>query len=124
MRSTVEHGFTWIEDRHQPASADRWLLAPADHPGFAEATVRELLEASVEDVRSMIVPTRDGRRGHPVLFHWRHTEGIRSLPPGEGINAYLRANQSEVMELPVADPGIHINLDRPEDYDQVRMHHL
>jgi CTP:molybdopterin cytidylyltransferase MocA len=115
MRATVERGLARIEEQHDPRPADRWLLAPGDHPAFSADTVRELLAVPPER-GSIVIPVHDGRRGHPTLLHWRHVAGIRALGPRDGINTYLREHVSETVELPVADAGVLTNLDTPEDY--------
>lgn len=121
MRATIEHGLRWLEDRRRPRSEDFWLLAPADHPALDAGVVRRLCAAATADPgRSIVVPSHAGRRGHPTLIAWRHVEGIRALPAGQGINAYLRRFESETLEVPVADPGVRADLDTPEDYDRLR----
>jgi molybdenum cofactor cytidylyltransferase len=124
MRTTVERGLAWIEEHQQPDAADRWLLAPADHPAFSSAIVRQLLDAASDSSRSIIVPVYQGRRGHPALLCWHHAAEIRAFPAGEGINAYLRLHANETLELTVADPGILSNLDTPDDYSRLRDNHL
>jgi molybdenum cofactor cytidylyltransferase len=120
MRSTVERGLDWIERHYSPSPDDCWLLAPGDHPAFSAGVVRLLLEAARATAHSIVVPTHDGRRGHPVLMRWRQVQEIRALPPNEGINAFIRSHTAESLELPVADPGILANLDTPEDYERLR----
>jgi molybdenum cofactor cytidylyltransferase len=122
MRTTVEKGLAWLEERHHPESDDCWLLAPADHPGFSAAVVRQLLDEGTN--HSIVVPIHNGRRGHPTSFRWHHTHGIRALGPGEGINSYLRLHADETRELPVTDSGILANLDTPEDYTRLRERHF
>lgn len=117
MRTTVERGLAWIEERLRPSPDYRWLLAPADHPAFSTSTVRTLIEA--DESASIVVPTHSGRRGHPALLRWRHAADIRALPPDQGINAFLRSRAPETQEAPVSDPGILVNLDTPEDYDRL-----
>jgi molybdenum cofactor cytidylyltransferase len=121
MRATVERGLDWLEERHHPTPHDVWLLAPADHAAFSPTTVQQLLAAArCYPARSIIIPTFQEKRGHPALLHWRHVEGIRLLLAGQGINAYLQLHADEVMELPVNDAGILLNLDTPEDYEGLR----
>jgi len=116
MRTTVERGLEWIGKRCCPAMHDWWFLAPADHPAFAASVISNLLSMSDEARRSIIVPTHNGRRGHPALFRWHHAAGINAMPKDVGINSYLHAQANEVLELPVTDAGILANLDTPEDY--------
>lgn len=120
MRATVEHGLRRLEEAYQAQAEDCWLLAPADHPGFSPAVVRLLLDAAGEPGHSILVPTWQGRRGHPTLFRWHQAAGIHALPPGEGINTYLRQHTGETLELPVAESGIGVNLDTPEDYERLQ----
>lgn len=114
MRETVERGLAWIEDVHRPGPDDWWALAPADHPAVSPDVVRRLLAASGDPSHSVVVPVCDGRRGHPVLLRWHHAAGVRALPPGTGINSYLR-RAGGTLELPVPDPGVLTDLDTPDD---------
>ena len=120
MRATVEHGLSWLEDRHQPHADDSWLLVPADHPTLRPTIVRQLLAArnAYQDA-SILIPTHQGRRGHPTLIAWKHVPGIRALPPHLGLNAYLRQHAAETLELPVDDPDILLDLDTPADYERL-----
>src|SRR5262245_54816309 len=43
MRSTVEHGVRWAEEKYAPRPDDAWLLAPADHPVISSDVIREML---------------------------------------------------------------------------------
>jgi molybdenum cofactor cytidylyltransferase len=119
MRSTVIHGLGWLEDRYHPRLDDWWLLAPGDHPGFGADVVRQLLSAAGRSNKSIAVPIHSGRRGHPTVIAWRHAAGIRALPAGEGINRYLRAHESDTLQLEVPEPGVLLDLDTPEDYQRL-----
>lgn len=116
MRATVLAGLNWLE-HHGPPEA--WLLVPADHPTLEAAVVRQLIQAREETACSIVVPSYQGRRGHPVLIDWRHVAGIRQLPEGAGINAYLRQQAAATRELPVDSPAILFDLDTPEDYERL-----
>jgi CTP:molybdopterin cytidylyltransferase MocA len=95
MRTTVEHGLRWLEERHQPRPDDAVLLTPGDLPFLDAATVRTLCEAwKRQPAATILVPTHAGRRGHPALIAWRHVAGIRALPAGIGIDAYMRATNA------------------------------
>jgi CTP:molybdopterin cytidylyltransferase MocA len=121
MRATVEQGLRCLEERFRPAPEAGWLLCPADHPALEPAVVRQLLEARrASPAHSIVVPTFAGRRGHPVLIAWQHVAGMRALPPGLGLNAYLRRQAAATLLLPVASPGVVCDLDTPEDYERLR----
>ncbi len=121
MRATVEHGLRWLEDEFHPQPDDAWLLSPGDHPTLDAAVVRQLLAAYARGGYSVVVPTSADRRGHPTLLAWRHVAGIRQYPAGEGLNAYLRTQAGEVLEVPVAGEGVLSDLDTAEDYERLRV---
>ncbi|MBI2806008.1 MAG: nucleotidyltransferase family protein [Planctomycetes bacterium] len=133
MRTTCEHGLAWIEERFHPRNLiDSWLLLPADHPTVRPEVMRTMrlraylpsllmkeglhVEASTP---SIIVPTFAGRRGHPTLLRWSHAAEIRNWPRDQGLNAYIRAHESETLELPWPSDEILLDLDTPADYERL-----
>jgi molybdenum cofactor cytidylyltransferase len=120
MRSTVEHGLRWLEERFHPGLDDSWLLVPADHPSLQADVIRRLLEARANHPdRSIFIPTYDAQRGHPTLIGWQHVARMRALPAGQGLNVYLRQQAAETLEVPVDSPAILLDLDTPEDYERL-----
>lgn len=119
MRSTIDQGLRWLEETQHPTAADAWLLCPADHPLLDVALIRQIVAAR-QPGASIVVPTFAGRRGHPTLIGWEHTAAIRSHPVELGLNTYLRANQAQTRELPVASDAILCDLDTPEDYERLQ----
>jgi CTP:molybdopterin cytidylyltransferase MocA len=121
MRTTVEHGLLWLEERFRPRPDDAWLLAPADCPAFCAGVVRALIDAYAgRPSASVVVPVFGGRRGHPALIAWRHVAGIRAHPAGRGLNTYLRAHAPDTLEVPAASAAVLWDLDTPEDYERLR----
>jgi molybdenum cofactor cytidylyltransferase len=121
MRATVEAGLCEIERSFRPGSDDAWLLCPADHPVLDGATIarlRFLFQQQTE--RSIAIPTFEGQRGHPALISWKHVEGIRALAKEQGLNGYLRQHVSETLEVPVPSPEILVDLDTPDEYEQLK----
>jgi molybdenum cofactor cytidylyltransferase len=120
MRATVEQGLTWLENRFHPPETESWFLVPADYPILEPAIVRKLVRKGQRNRRySIFIPTYQGRRGHPALIGWKHVERIRALPPGIGLNVYLRQQTKRTLEVPVDSPTILWDLDTPEDYARI-----
>jgi molybdenum cofactor cytidylyltransferase len=120
MRATIERGLLWLDETLRPGDEDDWLLSPGDHPTMEIAVVRELIAARAANPRmSILVPTHEGRRGHPTLIRWRHAAGLRAHPAGEGLNTYLRSLAAETLELPVSSGSVVEDLDTPEDYERL-----
>jgi molybdenum cofactor cytidylyltransferase len=119
MRTTIERGLRWLEGHFHPGHEDSWLLVPADHPVLSPQIVRQLIQARQSNPsHAIVIPTFQGKRGHPALIGWRFVEQIRQLPPDEGINSFLR--RSELVELPVGDSDVLLDLDTPEDYETIK----
>ena len=113
MKQSVLFGLDHISQRYQPLSSDAWLLAPADMPGIQVSTIDRVI-ARHQDHPGIIVPTFQGRRGHPVLFPWAVVEEVKQLGESEGLNALVKRSPCE--EIETDDPGCVRDIDSPEDY--------
>ncbi len=88
------------------------LLHPVDHPWVQPATLLALLRAARG--RRYVVPRLGGRRGHPVALGPDVLAPLASLCPTVTLRDALR-RAARSCELPVADPGVLANLNRPEE---------
>jgi molybdenum cofactor cytidylyltransferase len=121
MRATVEHGIAWLESHYHPSAGDCWLLVPGDHPAIDPQVVRRLVESRHQNKQhSILIPSWQGKRGHPTLIDWSHVAGIRAMLPGQGINAYFRLHSDCTLEVPVESATIIEDMDTPEDYERLR----
>jgi molybdenum cofactor cytidylyltransferase len=93
------------------------VVALVDHPAIRATTVARLLTAAAEPKPLPIVlPTHDGRRGHPVLFGRPVWQEILGTADDLGAGAVVRADPGRVREVAVDDPGILVDIDTPEDF--------
>ena len=93
------------------ASAPAVLVLPIDHPLVAPATLRALLATP----GAWVVPERDGRGGHPLKLSGVALAAVQSAPASVALRDVPGMMGLEVVRVPVDDPGIHLNLDTPED---------
>ncbi|HTM20131.1 MAG TPA: NTP transferase domain-containing protein [Kofleriaceae bacterium] len=110
MVSSVAVGFAWALAR---AAADAALLWPVDHPDVTAATLRALLDAPPAPI---VVPTWDGRGGHPTLFSrevWPELAACAGL--ADGARAVVHANPARVTRVQVTEPGVVRDVDAPGD---------
>lgn len=96
------------------------LLTPGDLPAIQPATVRALIEAWRASADALCVPVYGHRRGHPVLLPRRTWPQVMALGPAESLRSYLRLHTAELRPVDVSDPGIHADIDSPEDYRPTR----
>jgi molybdenum cofactor cytidylyltransferase len=120
MRQTCQRGLDWLAARFNPGMEDGWLLLPADHPTSRPEVIAALLETARQQTdRSIVVPTYQGKRGHPVWLGWAHAVAIRGLPVCQGLNGFIRSMADQTLELPWPGAEILRDLDTPEDYRQL-----
>lgn len=106
--------------RALPAACAAALIMLGDQPMVAPGTVARLLQAWREHDVGLVAPLHDDRRGNPVLIDRRHFAELLALPPGAAPRDLLRRHDDDLMLVPVDDPAIHRDLDRPEDYTRWR----
>lgn len=90
------------------------LVSPGDYPLIQKNTVKALLEKGSGDL--LRIPTHRGQRGHPLWIPPSALPDIPRLPLQRGLKA-LR-NRVPYTEVPVDDPGILIDIDTPQDYEE------
>jgi molybdenum cofactor cytidylyltransferase len=121
MRASVELLLQRIADEQSPQAEDAWLLAPADHPVLNPSIVARLIEEWRACSNGIVVPTYEGRRGHPTLFGWPFAQRALSLPAGEGLNRLLQDAPEQVRAMAVESPEILQDLDTPADYARLKL---
>ncbi|EIK51503.1 hypothetical protein YO5_06631 [Stutzerimonas stutzeri TS44] len=87
-----------------------WLIALGDMPCIRPATVAQVAAALRDEL--IVVPTWQGRRGHPVGFGRAYGGQLVGLSGDTGAKRLFRDGQ--VFELAVDDPAIVWDIDTPE----------
>lgn len=88
------------------------LVVLGDMPFVQARTLRALAEALAGGARA-VVPVQGGVRGNPAGFSRGTWPALTALEGDRGARSLLDA--LGVVEVVVDDPGVHRDLDRPED---------
>jgi len=107
-------GFSLAAGVRASAEAAGWVIALADMPFVLPATVRAVA-AAVADGAGIVAPVHGGERGHPVGFRGELGPALAGLRGDEGARTVVAARRDLVQLLPVDDPGILRDIDRPSD---------
>lgn len=99
-----------------PADCTAALICLGDMPFIRPETLDRLAEFHSD--QAAVFPTWQGKRGNPVLLDRSLFAGIMTLSGDEGARSLLRAIPDRVAELPVDDPGILRDVDRPDALSQ------
>lgn len=84
-----------------------------DMPSVAEPTYARLAGAAAPG--RIVRPYHRGRPGHPVLFGRTFWPALSRLRGPEGGRELIAAHHSALCSIEVDDPGILLDVDRPED---------
>ncbi len=101
------------------ASSEAFLIVLGDQPLVAPATVNALLARRQATGARILVPTYRGARGNPVLLHRSLSDEIAAITGDVGCRGVVRAHDADVLEVPVEDPGVLIDLDTPEEFSRL-----
>lgn len=110
MLSSVQCGVRTAEPGHA------FLIALGDQPLITAGTVDRLIEAAARTEAGIVVPSYQGRRGHPVLIAARHREDILALRGDGGLKQLREQYPDAVYTMPVETDEILIDLDQYQEY--------
>jgi molybdenum cofactor cytidylyltransferase len=113
MLSSVQVGLGALDQ-----GCDAFLLVLGDQP-FMEVAVIQALIAGYEP-GAILVPTHNGRRGHPPLICCSYRAEIAQLGPDGGLRGLFQNHPERVRLVPMAEPSIHVDLDTPADYERYK----
>ncbi|MBL4680954.1 MAG: nucleotidyltransferase family protein [Pseudomonadales bacterium] len=63
----------------------------------------------------IVLPTKEGERGHPVLFCQDYFDEIQALRGDRGARVVVDAHPDNVFTIEVLDPGVIRDIDTPAD---------
>ena len=96
-----------------------YLVALGDMPQIAGNTMLKVAEA-LKSSETIAVPVSNGRRGHPVAIGSVHRDALLALTGDRGARPVLANNASNIVEVPVEDEGIFVDVDTQESYRAAR----
>jgi molybdenum cofactor cytidylyltransferase len=101
------------------ADADGWVVALADMPWIAPATIRAIAN-SLAAGAAIVAPSYRGQRGHPVGFSREYRDALASLTGDAGARSVLKRNPDRLTWIDVDDPGVLRDVDTRADLPRVR----
>jgi molybdenum cofactor cytidylyltransferase len=107
-----------------PREAAGAVICLADMPKVTSSLIDRLIArfARARGEAHAIVPIHEGRRGNPALIARGLFKRIATLEGDEGDRRILREPTTKVIELPVEDAGILVDIDAPEDLRKLLRH--
>jgi molybdenum cofactor cytidylyltransferase len=98
-----------------PATADGAVVCLADMPGIGRQLIDRLIAGfNPVEGREIILPTRNGKRGNPVLWGRRFFPELTSVTGDTGAKHLIGAYPEYLIEIEASDDAVLTDLDTPE----------
>ena len=91
-----------------------YLVALGDMPFIRASSIAAVRDALAGGAQ-LAAPYFRGRRGHPVGISAKFRAELESLQGDEGAKKILSAGASNLVKVPVGDPGVLRDIDTPGD---------
>jgi molybdenum cofactor cytidylyltransferase len=95
------------------------LMTLVDVPMLRASTIQAVVEGWRQTHAPIVRPAMGDRHGHPVLFDRATFDELRRAPLFEGAKTVVRAHADRMVNVTVDDPGCLIDIDTPQEYDEV-----
>ena len=116
LASSVKAGLAAL-----PEEAEGVVVALGDMPNVTPAVIDRLAEVFAERPEAQaIVPTLLGQRGNPVLLSRALFDAVERISGDQGARRLLDAAGEAVVEVPLDDPAIALDIDTPEAFAAIR----
>jgi molybdenum cofactor cytidylyltransferase len=119
MLSSIQSGL-----RAAAREASAALIVLGDQPALEQAVVEQVVSAYGQGAGSLIFPSYQRRRGHPLLVGRRHWPDIVALGEGQSLRELFRGIDHGIFHVEVTTSGVLRDMDTPADYARELADHL
>ena len=92
------------------------LIALGDQPLLKTRTINALVRAFDRGEEGIIIPSFQGRKGHPVIFHKRYRKELLNLRGDVGGRTIVERHPEDVRVVPIKSEGVVKDVDTWQDY--------
>ena len=114
MSTSIRRGLRAIDP-----SSHGILIALGDQPLVKTRTINALIHAFVQRRGTIVIPSFQGKQGHPVIFDRRYLKELLKLKGDVGGRSIIDKYPKEVWLVRVRSEGVTRDIDTWEDYERV-----
>lgn len=92
------------------------VLCLVDHPAVSSEVIQKLVSSFRQSSAAVVIPTFEGRRGHPVLISRALFRELIALDIFQGANTVIRRYSDATQFVDVQDPAVLLDVDDPQAY--------
>jgi len=111
MSTSMRRGIQVMDPRSEGI-----LLAFGDMPFLIARTINSLIEKFAQGKGGIIVPSFEGIKGHPVIFHKRYKEELLKLEGDVGGRSIIEKYPNDLRLIRVRSQGVVKDIDTWRDY--------
>jgi molybdenum cofactor cytidylyltransferase len=93
------------------------FIVLGDQPFVESTTFDALIDRHAQTRAPILVPTHNGTRGNPALLDRSIFPEVMALTGDVGARAIFGNHTEEILKVPVDDPGILLDFDNREDWN-------
>ena len=97
-----------------PGETEGLILCPVDHPLISRFLVAQLIHEFDSTEKLIVLPTFNGKRGHPTIFRASLFKELLAASPEVGAREVVWAHPEDVTEVETDEEAVVLNLNDPE----------
>ena len=116
LSTSLQVGVSALSDKF-----DGMIVLLGDMPRISANHINRLIAAfNPSEGRAICVPTYQGKRGNPVLFGKQFFAEMRQVSGDSGAKHLIGEHEEELVEVPMDDDGIFLDVDTPDALAGIR----
>ena len=104
--------------RELPKKTKIVMLAVCDQPRLKRETVETLIEKFESERHKILIPSYNGRQGHPPLLRAEYVKAILAMDESLTLKHFYGEHADDIARLVVEDEGVLIDIDDRETYER------
>jgi molybdenum cofactor cytidylyltransferase len=104
--------------RDLPKKTKIVMLAICDQPRLKRETVETLIEKFEKGRHKILIPSYNGRQGHPPLLRAEYAKEILAMDESMTLKHFYAEHADDIERLAVEDEGVLIDIDDRETYER------
>jgi molybdenum cofactor cytidylyltransferase len=94
------------------------ILCPVDHPIIFAALVAQLIKEFDSSAKEIVLPTYQGRRGHPLIFRASLYPELLAASAEVGARQVVWAHANDIREVATKEEGVVLNINDAETLER------
>jgi CTP:molybdopterin cytidylyltransferase MocA len=104
--------------RGLPRGTKIFMIAVCDQPRLKRETIETLIETFEKHRHKILIPSYNGRQGHPPLLRAQYAREILAMDESMTLKHFYAKHADDIARLVVDDEGALVDIDDRETYER------